>query len=413
MKYVKSLFVCILLLVLATGCQNKQEAEEMDKVESPTSGNSNNKVHRTDELYEKQASGASFVAVKREKWDYVQENEEDDGTYYTYYEVGKSIQDAWSSQNDIELPVEMQPGEFAYVVADTTFITGGIDGRMSVDFKEVKECRKISLEEAVDLLDLPDLYTCEIDYFEGWGSLGIHSKADGFLMAGYMINRYDYMEKMENSYEGEVIAYLQAEEIGRFNRLDFVGDYLVLYHHEGDEDDLTLPEYVTVEAIEELLATGKQYNDVMFVLHKREENSDVSYRKFLIGDRTMLTESQAEIPDFHKKFPCADYTYFDLDGDGGEELLLLSDSYPNNYFGVFHYEEGKITCWYSEADKNAFYYLLRDGTILRKYDNFSDAESYTTFRFGTDGSLEDVSEPSDGLQLIRDKMLNPREWIDW
>lgn len=56
------------------------------------------------------------------------------------------------------------------------------------------------------------------------------------------------------------------EMAGLYNRLELVGEYFVFYHHEGEWIDTSRPEYVTGESIEELLATGKLYNDFMFVL---------------------------------------------------------------------------------------------------------------------------------------------------
>lgn len=85
----------------------------------------------------------------------------------------------------------------------------------------------------------------------------------------------------------------------------------------------------------------------------------------------------------------------------------------DNYFGVFHYEESRITCWYSDFDEYAFYYLLQDGTVVREYNNYTDDESYTIFRFGSDGSMEDVSESLDAEQLIRKKELHVNNWFDW
>lgn len=384
MRFVKLLLLCMLIMVLASGC---------------------GKVEITDEMFEKQVYGVTFVAVKLE-------NEEDGRTYYKVYERGNRAQIASGVKWAIELPIELQPWEFAYVTANFTVIEGGVDGG-GMEIDEITECRKISLEEAVGLLASSaetDFYKCESEFFDGCEIFGKHSKVKDFVMVGHLYNRYYDLEKKENSYYGDVTVYLQSEVIGRYNRLDFVGDYLVLYHHEGDEDDLTLPENVTIEAIEELLATGKQYNDFMFVLHKREENTNTFYRKFLLGDRTLVDESPAEIPDFHDPSARYRYTYFDLDGDGGDELVIQLEY---NYWGVFHYEEGKIACWYSEADENANYYLLRDGTIVREYDNYPDAESYTIFRFGSDGSMEDISESLDAEELIQDKVLYANEWFGW
>ena len=386
MKYVKLLFVCMLLMVLVTGCR---------------------KVYPTGEISKKQIPGVTFVALKLE-------NEEDGRAYYRFFETGYREEYGSGSQR-IDLPIELQPGEFAYVKANVTEITGG-EAVGDKDITEITECRKISLEEAVELVGLSkisDFYKCETEYFEGCVILGTHTKVNDFLIVGGLVNRYYHQDKKENSYFGDVTVYLQSEVIGHYNRLDFVGDYLVLYYHEGDENDLTLPENVTIETIEELLVTGKQYNDFMFVLHKREENTNYFYRKFLLGDRTLVDESQTDIPDFHAPYPSTQYlyTYFDLDGDGGDELVIWSE-YPDNYLGVFHYEEGKITCWYSEADQSSIaYYLLLDGTLVKRY--FDDSvTSHAYFRFHSDGSVEDISELIDEQQLIPDR-LNDNEWFGW
>ena len=389
MKHVKLLLVSILLMVLMTGCR---------------------KVEIIDEMFEKQVYGVTFVALKLE-------NEEDGRTYYKVFETDNRGILGGGGTYATELPIELYPWEFAYVTANFTEIIGGVDGGGYKEINEITECRKVSLEEAVELVGLSkisDFYKCETEYFEGCVIFGTHTKVNDFLIVGGLVNRYYHQDKKENSYFGDVTVYLQSEVIGHYNRLDFVGDYLVLYHHEGDENDLTLPENVTIEAIEELLATEKQYNDFMFVLHKREENTNYFYRKFLLGDRTLVDESQTDIPDFHAPYPSTQYlyTYFDLDGDGGDELVIWSE-YPDNYLGVFHYEEGKITCWYSEADQNSIrYHLLLDGTLEKEY--FEDSvTSHAYFRFHSDGSVEYISELNDEQQLILDKVQYVNEWFGW
>ena len=79
-----------------------------------------------------------------------------------------------------------------------------------------------------------------------------------------------------------------------------MGDYFVFFNGEDDGKETELPENITVEAIEELLATGRQYNDSMFVLSKRDA-AMTAYTGFLQGDRALLDESQTDmwyIPDF-------------------------------------------------------------------------------------------------------------------
>ena len=158
MKYVRLLLVCILLMFLVTGCGNKQVPDGADKVEASTgenkektenTENKENKVHVADELFDKYEPNVKFVAVKVMPPEYIQEYLDMEGksAYYEYYRIGDRQQATWMNPECIELPVELQLGEFAYVKADTTFITGGIDGRMHVEFGEIQECRKISLEE--------------------------------------------------------------------------------------------------------------------------------------------------------------------------------------------------------------------------------------------------------------------------
>lgn len=72
-------------------------------------------------------------------------------------------------------------------------------------------------------------------------------------------DQYDWISDSERLGE-------EGEVIGLYDQLEFVGEYLVFYYHGGEWDDTGRPEYITVESVEEVLATGKLYNDVMFVL---------------------------------------------------------------------------------------------------------------------------------------------------
>ncbi len=389
MKIIKLLLLCILVMALATGC-GKEATSEKD---IPVDKKKDEMIQVSDELFENVVSGAEFVAVKMMERDYVP-TEEDDGTYYRYYRIiDNQLHGIWWSAQDIELPVGLQPGEFAYVLADTTFITGGYDGRMRVDFKEIKECKKISLEEAESLIEIPDLYECERAFFYGFGELGIHSKVNGLMLQGTLSNRLDYSGGTLNSLYGSVTAYLNSEIVGQFNRLELVGGYFVLFRDEKDEEDTALPEYISAEKVEELLATGKQYNEDMFVLHKQEESSKV-FTRFILGDKSFLAEAQEDkwyIPDFPEVVMGYEYTYLDLDGDNMEEMLIQSTDGPEVYNGVFHYEEGRLVCWNSDAEDPACRdYPLQDGTMVRQYD-YNGTRSYALFRYNSDGTREDIS----------------------
>ena len=211
MKHVKLLLVSILLMVLVTGCGNKQ-------VETPTGENTKrtentknkeNKVYVADELFDKYEPSVEFVVVKLLGNEYIPSlDNEGNGTYYSFYRISEGSN--WINPEYIELPVELQLGEFAYVKADTTFITGGIDGRMHVEFKEIKECNKISLDEAANLIDIFDMYECETQYSYGFGGFARHSKVNDCLMVGGIENRYDEAEGRENSFNAYIEVYLNS-----------------------------------------------------------------------------------------------------------------------------------------------------------------------------------------------------------
>lgn len=299
MKKIKYLLVCLMLMILISGCQNKQmEAStdegsvssevsvEIKKESTPDTieddqydwisdserlGYDDNEVF--DGMASKHQHDVEFVAAKVPGPDYIRwyfDVEGGEGVYYEYYMIGATDtyykNSTWMDTDLTELTCGLQDGELAYVKANTTFWVGGIAESTILEFEEIKECRKISMEEAANLIEIADLYECEIQYWDGFSGLARHTKMDGYLFSGYIDNRYKESEEKANCFVGEVAISYQGEVIGLYNRLEFVGDYLVFYHHEGEWSDTSRPEYVTVEDVEEILDTGKLYNDYMFVL---------------------------------------------------------------------------------------------------------------------------------------------------
>lgn len=68
------------------------------------------------------------------------------------------------------------------------------------------------------------------------------------------------------------------------------------------------------------------------------------YTSFLAGDRTLLDEKQTEqwwIPDFQAESMEYEYTCMDLDGDGGDELIVQMKGDPNgsHIYTIFRYTE--------------------------------------------------------------------------
>lgn len=284
-KRISFFLVCILVGMVLSGCNKTQAADDTTERDGTTEVNDQHdwigenesgefEVH--DEMFYKHQHNAGFVAVKLPAPSEIQWyiDEEGEGVYYEYYHMDDTYKRCWTNTDFMKLPIELQDGEFAYVKADTTFMTGGIACVTDVRFDDIKECKKISLAEAAKLIDIMDLYEYEKQYLDGFYGIARHSKVNDCLVVGELRNRYDFEENPENSFYGLVTIYLNAKVIGQFERLEFVDDYLVFFKGGEDEEETELPENITIENIEELLAAGKQYNDFMFVVYKREKNEE-------------------------------------------------------------------------------------------------------------------------------------------
>lgn len=308
-KRIRFLLVCILVGMVLSGCKKAQVADV--NTESVSDGttqdddqydwigeNKPGEYVVDDEMFRKHQHNAGFVAVKLPAPDDIQWyiNEEGEGVYYEYYHIGDEWKSCWLNSDLMALPIELRDGEFAYVKADTTFMAGGIAAVTEVRFDEIKECRKISLEEAAKQVHILDLYEYEEQYLDGFYGIARHSKDKDCLVVGELRNQYDFGENQENSFYGQVTIYLNAEAIGQFERLEFVDDYLVFIKGGDGEEETKLPESITTENIEALLASGKQYDESMFVVYKRERNEEEDSEATLSEENTKPTkEAQEEV----------------------------------------------------------------------------------------------------------------------
>ncbi len=141
-----------------------------------------------------------------------------------------------------------------------------------------------------------------------------------------------------------------------------------------------------------------------------EEAAKTAFTDFLSGNDTILNSEQQGtwwIPDFQDETLAYEYAYWDLNGDGVPELLVQMKDDPAGYNGVFHFEDGKITCWNSDASEmQCRDYPLDDGTMVRQYD-FNGTTTYTIFRYQDDGEMETVQSLFLREELIPEDSTEP------
>lgn len=135
-----------------------------------------------------------------------------------------------------------------------------------------------------------------------------------------------------------------------------------------------------------------------------------AYSSLLLGDRTLLDDAQSEmwwIPDFQDENWKYEYTYLDLDGDDAVELIVQMEDDPCGYNAVFHFEDGKVFCWNSDAaEMSCRDYPLDDGTMVRQYDT-NGSRIYTIFRYKSNGETEDISHLFAREELIPEDSTEP------
>ena len=135
-----------------------------------------------------------------------------------------------------------------------------------------------------------------------------------------------------------------------------------------------------------------------------------AYATLLAGDQSLVSMSDVQwwIPSFTKTGIIEyEYTYMDLDGDGVVELLVQMVDDPAGYNGVFHYADGKIVCWNSDAMEGSHRsYPLSDGTMVRQYD-YNGNPSYTIFRYSNSGEMEDIHNLFARVYLVPEDSTEP------
>ncbi|MBR6790019.1 MAG: hypothetical protein IKM31_04030 [Oscillospiraceae bacterium] len=136
-----------------------------------------------------------------------------------------------------------------------------------------------------------------------------------------------------------------------------------------------------------------------------EDAARQQYIAFLAGDYSLLDSVQTEkwwIPNLRDDTMQYEYIFLDLDGDDVSELLVQTAEDPRGYNAVFHFEDGRIFCWNSDAaEMNCRDYPLSDGTMVRQYD-FSGTRSYTLFRYLSGGETEELNR-----LFARDELIDP------
>lgn len=135
-----------------------------------------------------------------------------------------------------------------------------------------------------------------------------------------------------------------------------------------------------------------------------------AYSSLLAGDLSPLEKTQPEkwwIPDFQDASIAYECTCIDLDGDGVMELLIQAAGDPASYNGVFHFTDGQLICWNSDAAEGSCRdYPLMDGTMVRQYD-VNGTRTYTLFRYNSDGTTAEISNLFAREELLDETSADP------
>lgn len=141
-----------------------------------------------------------------------------------------------------------------------------------------------------------------------------------------------------------------------------------------------------------------------------EELAQAAYADFLAGEETLIDDAQVDmwwIPDFRDGSLKYEYTYLDLNGDGISELIVQMEGDPAGYNGVFHFEDGRITCWNSDGvEMSSRSQPLDSGEMVREYE-YNGTRSYTVFRYQGNGETEDISSFFAREELIPEDSTEP------
>ena len=144
-------------------------------------------------------------------------------------------------------------------------------------------------------------------------------------------------------------------------------------------------------------------------LGSREEiETRIAYEMLLAGDTSLFASEDLEHWGLENwrgvtlAYGDLEYLCMDLDGDGGDELLLQWVESPESYNGVFHYRDGRLSCWQNDGSEgNCRDYPLRDGIMVRQYD-FNGTTTYTLFRYRPNGKTKELV-----LLVAREGTIDP------
>lgn len=130
-----------------------------------------------------------------------------------------------------------------------------------------------------------------------------------------------------------------------------------------------------------------------------EATAKETFKRFLAGDRTVLDPEQKRLGGFEGFLTGLDfgfafeYVLMDLDGDGTEELIVQSGDDIGDYNGVFHFENeiGRVVSWRDDAFESDRVYLLSDGSLAKRWVDYSAGREYwTVFRYLPSGEEEEI-----------------------
>lgn len=140
---------------------------------------------------------------------------------------------------------------------------------------------------------------------------------------------------------------------------------------------------------------------------RRAENGipdSAAYDALLHGDTSLLTGGAAETWRFCWESGGLEYGFQDLDGDGGDELLVQLEDCPAGMNAVFHYNGQSIDCWELDAvEMTGWSEPLSDGTMARLYF-YGGCRNYRIFRYGPDGSEHETH-----VLFARDELIYPED----
>ena len=132
----------------------------------------------------------------------------------------------------------------------------------------------------------------------------------------------------------------------------------------------------------------------------QEEAAQAAYMALLSEDTSLWADAR-EVLQQGSFFPLAregelEYATLDLDGDGVSELVTQYIDNPCHYNAVFHYCDGKLSCWnYDAVETSCWDYPLKDGTMVRQYDVGTEpnrySHLYTLYRYQADGEMTELS----------------------